>query len=307
MSTAFASPRNSTVVLNTSLHALLRAYFGTLSRLLPGLAVRQAERLFTRPPRYAGRRSVTVAARRDTVSADGREIAVWQAGPADAPAVLLAHGWGGRAVQMGSFVEPLLARGHRVVWYDQPGHGASGGGAVALPDMLRALEAVVRTHGPFSAAVGHSLGAGVLALALRRGLVLERAVFVAPPASMNEYAHHFARLLGISARVREAMRERLERRYGLRFAEIDRSEELAQVRIPALFVHDAADPDVPFEHSQRLTARMPTARLIRTWGLGHHRILRDHGVVSAAAAFIGGQEHALPAELPRLPEPAPLY
>ena len=104
---------------------------------------------------------------------------------------------------MGSFVAPLLARGYRVVWFDQPGHGDSGHGRVALPDFVRAVEALAATHGPFTAAIGHSLGAASLGLALRRGLALERVVFLSSPASIDEHARNFARLLGITPRIRE--------------------------------------------------------------------------------------------------------
>ena len=286
---------------------MVRAYFAIASRLLPNLARRQAERLFTVPPRYAGRRTQAVDARRETVVAGSHSLAVWQVGPAAAPAVLLVHGWGGRGVQLGSFVAPLLANGYRVVWFDQPGHGESGRGPVALPDFVRALEALVATHGPFKAAIGHSLGAAALGLAMRRGMQLERIAFISPPASISEHAHKFARLLGITPAIREAMRHRLEHRYGVRFAEIDRIDELARLRLPALFVHDSGDAEVPFEHTLRLSARMPGARLIKTYGLGHYRLLSDSAVVRAIVDFFRGRVDDVPAELPMLPRPAPIY
>jgi pimeloyl-ACP methyl ester carboxylesterase len=208
---------------------------------------------------------------------------------------------------MGSFVAPLLAAGYRVVWFDQPGHGESGHGPVALPDFVRALQALAATHGPFEAAIGHSLGAAALGVALRRGLRLGRIVFMSSPASIDEHAHNFARLLGITPRVREAMRSRIERRYGVRFAEIDRIEDLERLRLPALFVHDSDDAEVPFEHALRLSARVPGARLIKTYGLGHHRLLRDTSVVGAVVDFVTGRVDSLPAELPVLPRPAPIY
>lgn len=306
MNALVAATINRTTV-RLSILPVVRAWFGLASRLLPEVARRQAESWFTKPPRYAGRRTHPVAARRETVVAGSHRLAVWQAGPAAAPAVLLAHGWGGSSVQMGSFVAPLLARGRRVVWFDQPGHGESGHGAVGLPDFVHATEALAETHGPFEAAIGHSLGAAALMLALRRGLVLGRVVCVASPASMIEYAHNFARLLGITPRIREAMRRRVERRYGMRFADIDRIEELAQLRLPALFVHDQADAEVPFEHARRLSAHLPGATLIRTFGLGHYRVLRDPAVLRTIVAFADGNGEGLPAELPVLPQPAPLY
>jgi pimeloyl-ACP methyl ester carboxylesterase len=208
---------------------------------------------------------------------------------------------------MGSFVAPLVASGRRVVWFDQPGHGESGRGSVALPDFVRAVHALAATHGPFEAAIGHSLGAAALGLALRSGLKLGRVVLVSPPASLSDHTHKFARMLGITPSIREAMRLRLERRYNVRFAEIDRIEELARLNLPALFVHDVADTQIPFEDAVRLSAHMPNARLLKTYGLGHHRILRDRAVVGAIVDFVRGDVADLPAEAPALPVPAPIY
>jgi pimeloyl-ACP methyl ester carboxylesterase len=304
----FSMVMNSTIVRSQlSLWSLVRAYFAVLSRLLPEVAQRQAERLFTVPPPYAGRGSELLDAREERVLSGKHSLALWQAGPSNAPAVLLVHGWGGRGIQMASFVPPLLAAGYRVLWFDQPGHGASGHGPSSLPDFVRAVRTIAGTHGPFAAAVGHSLGAAALGIAMRDGLQLGRVAFVRPPASITEHTHKFARMLGITPSIREAMRHVIERRYGMRFADIDSIDELTRLRLPALFVHDRGDIEVPFDNALRLSARMPGAWLIKTYGLGHNRILRDHAVVRAIVDFIRGDVDQLPAELPVLPRPAPLY
>ena len=285
---------------------MLRAYFAVASRLLPDLARRQAERLFTLPPRYAGRRTQSVDARRETVVAGKHSLAVWQAGPPAAPAVLLVHGWGGRGVQMGSFVAPLLAAA--IASYGSISRDM----AKAVADRSRCRTSCARGGARRHA---RAVRGGDRSFARRGGdrlrdasrSQLGRVVFVSPPASIDEHAHNFARLLGITPGIRDAMRQRLERRYGVRFAEIDRIDELEQLRLPALFVHDSGDAEVPFEHALRLSARMPGARLIKTYGLGHHRLLREPGVVGAIVDFVRGRRDDLPAELPMLPRPAPIY
>ena len=308
-SPAISRSELSTIVRASSsaaLSSLVRGYFGLASRLVPGLARRQAEHLFTTPPRVPLRQKGGISARRDTVVAGDRSIAVWQAGAPAAPAVLLAHGWGGRGAQMASFVAPLRDRGFRVVWFDQPGHGESDSGRVALPDFVRTIEALDASHGPFHAVIGHSLGAAALGIAMRRGFAPERVIFVSSPASLREHTGRFARALGIAPWVRDAMRKRLERRHGMSFDEIDRIEELETLAIPALLVHDRNDRQVPIENGQRLRHRIPGARLIVTHGLGHNRILREPAVVNAVADFAAGDD-AVPWELPALPRPAPIY
>lgn len=303
------SSLNSTTVRmrNFVRGALLRAYFGLVSRLSPGLARRHSERLFTTPPRRARALPPPVPARRETIATAAGDIALWQAGPADAPAVLLIHGWGGVGTQLGAFVGPLRARGFRVVWFDQPGHGASGYRPVALPDLVRAIEAIAAACGPLDAAIGHSLGASAVALALRRGLRLSRVALISAPTSMREHLHGFARLIGIPPGIRDAVRQRIESRYAMTLDEIDRLDDLARLTLPALIVHDRDDREVPFAHAQRLADALPQARLTRTYGLGHFRIVRDADVVGAVVDFVRGRDTGRSAELPVLPHPAPLY
>lgn len=307
MMSATLSPIKSTIVRIIPAAVALRAYFATTSRIVPRLAKAQAERLFTLPPRHAHRGALAPDARRETVTVGRHHLAVWHDGAPDAPAVLLSHGWGGRGAQMAGFVAPLREAGYRVVWFDQPGHGENGAGQVALPDFERALHALARTHGPFHAAVGHSLGAAALGLALRHGLGLERVVFLGTPASIRDHVRGFGRRLGLTPRVLDAMRAVVERRYGVAFDDIDRIEELARVTTPALFIHDAQDRQVPFADAQRLSRLMPRAHLLRTHGLGHNRILHDHAVLRTCADFIAEPERVLPQDLPLLPLPAPLF
>jgi hypothetical protein len=59
---------------------------------------------------------------------------------------------------------------------------------------------------------------------------------------------------------------------------------------------------LPLEHALRLSAAMPQARLLRTWGLGHNRVLKDAATVAAVTHFIRGDE-----ALPALPQSAPIH
>src|SRR5262245_7270460 len=78
------------------------------SLVTPELAGLWAERLFLTPPR--SRQPVselfgTVGAHAFGVQHRGRRLAAWSWGEPGAPAVLLSHGWGGRAAQFSAFVK----------------------------------------------------------------------------------------------------------------------------------------------------------------------------------------------------------
>jgi pimeloyl-ACP methyl ester carboxylesterase len=65
--------------------------------------------------------------RHEQVTVDGTSIHAVTAGPADAPALLLLHGWPESWATWRELI-PLAARSHRVVAIDLPGIGGSTGG-----------------------------------------------------------------------------------------------------------------------------------------------------------------------------------
>src|SRR3954466_9401839 len=75
--------------------------FAASALLFPELAGAWAERLFLTPPRNGGAAALDlIDARASFFEHKGRHIATWRWGSADAPLVILAHGWGGYAAQM---------------------------------------------------------------------------------------------------------------------------------------------------------------------------------------------------------------
>ncbi|MEU0452327.1 alpha/beta hydrolase [Streptomyces sp. NPDC006129] len=95
------------------------------------------------------------------VSADGARLHVEIHGPEDAPAVVLAHGWTCSTAFWAAQIRELAAD-HRVIAYDQRGHGRSPASPACSTDALADdLEAVLdATLGPGEQAViaGHSMG-----------------------------------------------------------------------------------------------------------------------------------------------------
>src|SRR5918911_788593 len=157
--------------------------FAASALLFPELAGAWAERLFLTPPRAGGAAAALdlIDARASLIEHRGRQIATWRWGESDAPAVLLAHGWGGYAAQMRGFVFPLLSAGFRVIAYDQPAHGLSDGKLTGLPDFAEVLTELAWHHGGAHAFIGHSLGAAAGALALASGKArFEKVVLVSP-------------------------------------------------------------------------------------------------------------------------------
>jgi non-heme chloroperoxidase len=123
---------------------------------------------------------------------DGAQLAVWDLagdGP-DAPVVVLPHCWGCSHEIWLPVTRRLRDQGHRVVLYDQRGHGASTRGTAPLEietlahDLAQVLEAQDVSHAVLA---GHSMGGmTIMSLATHRPEVMKEraraAVLVATSA-----------------------------------------------------------------------------------------------------------------------------
>jgi pimeloyl-ACP methyl ester carboxylesterase len=281
------------------------------SRLLfPELAGTLAERLFLTPPRARDAAAAAldlIDARSSIVEHKGRSIVTWRWGSRDAPAVILAHGWGGHAAQMRCFVFPLLSAGYRVIAYDQPAHGVSDGRLTGLPDFADVLAEVAWHHGEVHGVIAHSLGGAAATLAVSRGLRVGRVVLIGASLDVKFYSRQFARWYWIPKRALEAMQAAVEERFGVRWADLDMAKLAPRLSAPALMIHDRGDRLVPWKQGAAFARGWPGARLFSTRGLGHRRILQDDAVASVAAQFIAGRSSVTGAAVPALPNPAPLY
>ncbi|MEE1755849.1 alpha/beta fold hydrolase [Streptomyces sp. SP18CS02] len=117
------------------------------------------------------------------VSADGSAIHVEVHGPDGAPAVVLAHGWTCSTEFWAAQVRDL-STDHRVIVYDQRGHGRTpavgpaGYTTDALADDLEAVLAATLEPGEKAVLAGHSMGGMTLMAAAARPGLRERAAAV---------------------------------------------------------------------------------------------------------------------------------
>ncbi|MGV9934173.1 alpha/beta fold hydrolase [Streptomyces olivaceoviridis] len=115
------------------------------------------------------------------VSADGARLHVEVHGPKDAPPVVLAHGWTCSTAFWAAQIRDLAAD-HRVIAYDQRGHGRSPASPActteALADDLEAVLAQTLARGEQALVVGHSMGGMTVMAAAERPRFREHAAAV---------------------------------------------------------------------------------------------------------------------------------
>ena len=291
----------------------VRAWFGVIAHIAPGLAERQAAKLFITPrlrktpsptelhasllPERAMERRAGEAEAAYPTLATGR-VALWSWGRG--PTVLLVHGWAGNAGDMAPIAAGMVRAGYRAVLFDMPGHGDSEKrGTTNLLVYIQTLAALGKLVGPLHAVVAHSLGGTATAIALGETVITaRRAVLLAPALSPWAFSWHFAEIIGLPKERVPGMVRVTEALVGRKADTLNAAEAVAGLEIPAQIVHDPDDLDVPFEQGQRLAAAWKGAEFIARPGVGHRRILRDAETVAGVVEFVSGEALA-----PRSPAP----
>lgn len=276
--------------------AWLRATFTVLQVVAPGAADRKALDVWCTLPPGARRRTHDHRPPGGTVerlptARGGEGVAeVW----GDGPVVYLVHGWGGWRGQLGAFVAPLVATGHRVVALDAPGHGEAGQGFMGprrgtLVEIVDVLDAARERYGPAAGVVAHSLGTTAVGHAVRQGLDAQRLVLLAPNPGLAPLLDRFARMLWLRRRAVAHLRGALEEIIGRPIDDLDLGPMgTAGTMPPTLVVHDEGDRETAHAVGAAVADAWPTARLTTTRELGHYRVLADADVVRAAVAHVTG-------------------
>lgn len=307
--TAQASSKNSTNV--RTLPWAFRAVSAGLRAIevgSPALAAELASEVMFRTMRFAPtleERDVLARGQRFSVLHRGRRLQAWSWGAG--PTVLLVHGWNGRAGQLGFMVDPLVARGNRVVTFDAPGHGESDGRHASLPDFANAVDAVLEHAGapflPVQAIIAHSMGGAAVTYAmsralrapsmkheraLREALPVRRFAFIAPPVDVRDFLRGFSRMTGLGATTQSELKAKIESRLAVSMEELYAPTLARDMDAPLLVVHDEDDREVPLRCGRMLAESWPGAELVVTKGLGHVRILRDPAVIDRVVSFVAG-------------------
>jgi pimeloyl-ACP methyl ester carboxylesterase len=207
-------------------------------------------------------------------------LAYWMSG--SGPTVLLVHGWESSHADLDAFVAPLLARGFRVVALDLPAHGESPGTRASMPDFGEAIALLGAHVGPLAGVIAHSAGCPSTAIALQRGLQVQRVALIATPERYDRFARWVASEAGVDG---DALIAALDAR-GVGVASLVFPETAARLEVPALLVHSKDDRTCDVRGARAVAAAWRGSELLEVDGLGHMRILRDSAVVERVVEFV---------------------
>ncbi len=261
-----------------------------LNWVSPFLASRFAARVFLTPFSYEmpnREKSMYEKSKKERIRIDkiNREIVVYNYGKSERK-ILLSHGWSGSGTQLSKIADELLAKGFSTVSFDAPAHGKSPGKRTILPHFIETIHHLEKSHGPFEAAIGHSLGGMSLLKATKQGLQIKKLVIIGTANSITAVTKKFAKNLQLSQKVASHLKTYFDKRYGEDLDNYSGAVSAKGVQIPTYVIHDKNDVDVHYSAGQEIVQELEKGKLLLTEKLGHRKILGDKNVISKITEFI---------------------
>lgn len=215
----------------------------------------------------------------------GKTVRGWKWG--EGPVILLAHGWGSTGLIFAPLIARLVEAGAQVVAYDSLANGESDGETTNFFEFIESINSVAQYCGPVEGVVAHSMGAAA-AMNLARGRADNlKMVFIAAPFYLHEIIYGFGDEIGLYMPLYDNIIKNLEEKFGKTLHDICPPAVAPGVASPVLIVHDKDDKQVPIAQAELLAKNLPNARLIKTSGLGHSRILKSREMIDETILFLG--------------------
>jgi pimeloyl-ACP methyl ester carboxylesterase len=268
---------------------VVRWLYPKVERVIPILAHRYFLKLFFTPLHYGvpeKEKKAESFAEKFTLDVAGKTIQCYTWGKGKP--VLVMHGWGGRATQFRRFVKPLNAAGFQVVGFDGPAHGHSTGKRTSVLEFEETLKALYKKTGIPQAIIAHSFGGSAALFAAMNGLKINKLINIASPTIGDEIIHTYLKAINGSMATKDFFKKSIAKEYGKPFDEFTALYFIRHLpeTINLLLIHDQNDKEVSLAHAEALVKVYPAARLIKTKGLGHTRILKDNDVIQQCVTFI---------------------
>jgi len=274
---------------------LVRMAFGSLGRVFPHQAGKVAYQLFTRPRiRAVHHKSdeLLESARISEILYGKTILKKYEWGAGDRT-VLLVHGWESRGTALRSFVPGLLEEGYKVVAFDGPAHGNSGGKRTTFLEFAGAVRAVIKQLGTVDSIISHSFGGATTVFALTQldpSISLNKLVLIGVPSNtqmvMNE-ALAFMNVPDVACKHFRAIASQQSNNLSFEMADLEANLGKAKVD-DVLVVHDKLDRSVPFESAERIVERWDSVHLLVTHGMGHFKVMKNPKVVQMVVDFVAG-------------------
>lgn len=288
-------------VFSTLFHTLL----SILAFIYRPAAKAIIKRLFFRPTQYKDLTHHNETFEKATphwVESDGLKIQYWTIGKG--PWILFDHGWGGRGIQFHAFFDIFLNAGYGVIFFDNPGHGVSGG---KTSNYFRFSNAILKIYNRYqnkdmAGIVAHSLGGSAVINMLWKTGAKVPVVLIAPALDLMETLTRTFKQYGVPLSLFFDLISQIEVETGHQFNRENPKNLLAEIRSGITIIHDIEDRAIPFFDARTTALIHPHVNLIETSGLGHFKILSALSVIQKTFNVIDTGYKKLTAEYDTAPE-----
>lgn len=265
-----------------------QSYLKTLSLVSPKLAANIAFKLFCTPINKKLRdREIEVikTAQSENIQFEDTFIKKYTWGKGNKTA-LLVHGWESNAGSLGAFVKILNENNYKVIAFDCPAHGQSGGKQTTLFRNSDAALLICNQIGHIDLAITHSFGSVVLMNAIlhNKEISLNKLIMVTTPNEMKKAFDDFYYLLRINIKVQQKMEQKVEKMYQVKIKDMTASMLCHQIHLEhVMIIHDPKDKVIPFHNAETVANSLKNCKLIPIENAGHYKILWDKRVEDIVA------------------------
>jgi predicted alpha/beta hydrolase family esterase len=214
----------------------------------------------------------------------GKKIASYQWGNGD-NAILLIHGWGGRASNFEKLITALVREGNTVYAFDAPAHGNSKGKFTNVLEFRDVALNLIRKNNGIKYIVGHSLGGVAAALALKE-LEKEKSyyklVLLSTPSDLESLFNTFIRFLKLPNQAFVDGVKYIKDNVGLDLMKSSLINMPPPTNVTStIIIHDKADKYVSFSNSEDIISHwnISNENILITNSLGHYKILANTAVI----------------------------
>ena len=268
---------------------VFRIYFNTAAHLFPSTSAKQLMNIFSKPRvRVLRTRELEMLnkAEKSFLKFGTEEIKVYEWAEGEKVAMLF-HGWESNAGSLGAFIEPLVAKGYRVVAFDAPAHGGSKGKKSNLVYFKGAAKEMIHKYGVPNLAIGHSLGAcAIIMCAYEENLNFEKTILLAPLNRLMSVFEEFQKILKIPEKLFQPFLSHFEDFAGYSFESFYFHNYGKQTNLEkVLLFHDEEDKIISFSHARDFEKNWESVRL-ESVREGHYRVLWDDEMIKKSMNYI---------------------
>lgn len=203
------------------------------------------------------------------------------------PAIFILHGWEGRSLQLGNYIQPLTKLGYKVVAIDLPAHGGSTGKTSNIVDFKAAIKKVSSNYEEISVIIAHSFGAVASTLAVNEGLNVDKLVLFCPPPCPYSIVKRYTRFFKIPKNVAEIMLLDQPQIMQMEWDDISLYSVCSNMQFNnALLIYDTEDNEIDISDAKKLSSIWKGTELFITSGFGHYKILREDSVLRHVVEFL---------------------